>query len=84
MVKFGERNVASGFGHETSLGFGQTLISDCKDKVGGGIINVRQTMMASFGIEENKTLNMFVPLQLLLLTSICIVFCYVWKRKKKM
>lgn len=47
MVKFVERDLASGFGHETSLGLGQTFTADCRDKVGGRKGNVRQIMVAS-------------------------------------
>ena len=51
-MKFGERTVASGFGHEYSLGLGQTLKEDCRDKVGGGIrINVKQRMMKNLEME---------------------------------
>lgn len=67
MVKSVERNLASGFGHETSLGLGQTFTADCRDKVGGRKGKVRQTMMANFVMGGTETWNIdLFPSQILI------------------
>lgn len=83
MVKFVERDLASGFGHETSLGLGQTFTADCRDKVGGRKGNVRQIMVASneMGGTETWNIDLFPP-QILISIGSFPPFKVLWLRVK--